>query len=325
MSALPRWLVSLLLCAPLAVGAAPGRLALAATTVPGASLAFIAEARGYFAAEGVEVELLRFESGNGALAAVASGQAELGTSADMPVVYAIRKGQPIRVVASLASSTKTIALLARREAGVAAVADLRGKRVGFASGTSGEFFLDTILQLHGLTAAAVQRVNMPMGEMVAAMREGRVDAVVAWAPYRDQVLSEMGDRLVRFDAGAVLRTVHLLSASAAALQSRGPEIRKVIRALLRADDLVRQHPAEAWAALQQTLGEAAARAADQEYTIRMTLDPGLIPLLEEEARWAGRAAGEATAIIPDFRSAIDHRPLASERATAVRLIRRAEP
>ena len=60
--------------------------------------------------------------------------------------------------------------------------DLKGKKVGYASGTSSETILKWTLESVGLTMNDIQAMEMDASGIVSAMNSGSLDACAAWSP-----------------------------------------------------------------------------------------------------------------------------------------------
>src|SRR5277367_2687073 len=55
-----------------------------------------AQQTGYFAKEGIKVEMITLNNGPGVVSAVVGGSADIGLSATLPVISAVAEHQPIR-------------------------------------------------------------------------------------------------------------------------------------------------------------------------------------------------------------------------------------
>jgi NitT/TauT family transport system substrate-binding protein len=77
--------------------------------------------------------------------------------------------------------------------GIKNVADLKGKKVGFPQGTSGEMILRLGLQKAGMTMSDVDAVPIDPSTMVAALSSGQVDAAGFWYPALSTVKQKVPD------------------------------------------------------------------------------------------------------------------------------------
>ena len=87
-------------------------------------------------------------------------------------------------IAQIEQVGKTARVMARRDLGVAKVADLRGLRIGNQAGSStGNTFVDIIAPRAGLKKGDYQEVKLNVNEMVAAAAAKSIDAFVTVEPY----------------------------------------------------------------------------------------------------------------------------------------------
>jgi NitT/TauT family transport system substrate-binding protein len=140
----------------------------------------IAEQRGYFKAEGLNVEIVDFAGGARALQAVVGGSADVVSGAFEHTVNMQHKGQRLRAFVLqgrapqivLGVSTKTMA-------GYKTIADLKGKKIGVtAPGSSTNVMVNFALAKAGLKPSDVSIIGVGAAQgAVAAMRAGQIDAI----------------------------------------------------------------------------------------------------------------------------------------------------
>jgi NitT/TauT family transport system substrate-binding protein len=153
---------------------------------------YIGLEKGYFAEEGLDVEPLRFGTTAETTAPLAAGQLDIGAGAISAGLFnAIARGVDIKLVADHGHSESGRpgnALLARRaavEAGqLRGVADLRGRRIAMASPSIAVISdVRGYLAQGGLALNDVVLVQMAFPDMMPALSNGSVDAVVAVEPF----------------------------------------------------------------------------------------------------------------------------------------------
>lgn len=145
---------------------------------------------GYFAEENLNVELVQFTSGATELAAMASGDIDIGYLGVGAHVFA-PKGQC--VILALDSTDLSGEVLTRGDSGIKTMQDLKGKNVAISAGTTSELILAKGLQLNGMEREDVTMVNMDATAKVTAFMTGKIDAISIEAPYTDQLRKDMGE------------------------------------------------------------------------------------------------------------------------------------
>ena len=118
----------------------------------------IAAERGYFAEEGVEVELIPFKSAMERDAALQSGNLDGAVSDLLAVIFARSGGFSMHAVSYTDGNYN---LVAGGNAGISAAADLRGKEIAISRNTIIEYVTDEILSVNGMKEQDVSKVVIP--------------------------------------------------------------------------------------------------------------------------------------------------------------------
>ncbi len=152
----------------------------------------VAERKGYFKDEGLEVEIPDFAGGAKALQALVGGSADMVSGAYEHTINMAAKKQPIKAVVLQARYSSIVLLLPReRAAKYKGPADLKGLKVGVtAPGSSTNMFVNNILAKGGLKPTDIAVVGVGAGSgAVAAMEKGEIDAMSNLDPVVTQLES----------------------------------------------------------------------------------------------------------------------------------------
>lgn len=174
------------------------KINVAFTVQPQSTLVHVGLARGFFAEEGLEVQSLIHTFGKASLQSLLEHKADFATVAETPVMFSVLKGEKLFVIANIEASTTNNAIVARKDAGISAAGDLRGKRIGFTPGTTSDFFLDSILTALGLDRRDIRAVALKPEEMQEAIAAKKVDAVCTWNYPLTQIQRYLGANAVIF-------------------------------------------------------------------------------------------------------------------------------
>jgi NitT/TauT family transport system substrate-binding protein len=285
----------------------------------GFALIFIAESQGYFADEGLDVTFNSFTSGRDALNNVLSGQADIATTDVTPVVLNTISGRKLAVITELYRSTKNAAIVARRDRGIAAAADLRGKRVGVTNNTNAEYFLTRFLDGKRMSISDVEMVATQPEEMPRKLKEGLVDAVATWNPHLYEAKHKFAENetvTFQFDDYAEMS---MLVGRAEVVRKRSEAFKRLLRALNNAEIFLQAYP-------EKSIDIAVSRLPDlSPESIKDTwdlFDRGLglsvptMTAMEDQARWF-KDQGKFDGAIPNFRSIILSNHLRSAKPEAV--------
>ncbi len=303
-------------------GAAAGQpLVFAVARLPMSLPVYVAEERGFFAAEGVAVSVADCDIGRRCLDRLLAGAADLATAANLPVVMASVQGQRFTLLASMASSRNDAKIVTRRGRGIDGPAALPGRRVGTFPGTSAHFLLELSLLAAGVDPRTVTLVPLAPAEVIAALQEDRIDAAAVFEPYAWRAVQALGPQMQVIND----RRLHVENWNIVAAPGLGPErdadLRAVCRALLHAVQFIAAEPAAARATLQRRLGldDAAADWLLPDIEYALELRQSLIRSLEQQARWALRA-GHVSGSLPNYLRYLRPAPLGQVRPAAVTVV-----
>lgn len=182
----------------------------------------------------VQVEWKEFPTGPTLLEALDAGAIDFGVTGAPPPVFAQAAGRDFVAVAAEPGLPHSEALAVRGDSPVQTVAQLRGKRIALAKGSSSHYLLLGALQKAGLKVSDVQPVFLGPADARAAFESGAIDAWVVWDPYLSILQAARPLRLLA-DYGSLAPAVQppwsFYEARRAFAQANGPLLRDVIRAL----------------------------------------------------------------------------------------------
>lgn len=288
----------------------------------GSGLVFIAQERGYFAEEGLAVDIQRHTSGASALASALGGRADLATAGDTPLTFAALEGAPFSIVATIFTSGGTYGIVARRDRGIATTADLAGKAIGATLGTDGHFVAGVLLSSSGLPMSAARLVNFGPEGLAGALAAGTVDAVSTWEPWLGHARKALGDDAVVLLPDSGFRFNFSLAGRKSWVDTNQDRVRRLLRALDRALELAESSPADAQAIVARATeaDPAIFAAGGPHYQFQVRLDQGMLIMLEDQARWAIGAGLTERSAAPNLLEIIDTRPLAAVKPSAVSVV-----
>ena len=299
------------------------KITFAYTTAPDAVLVHIAFAKGFFAEEGLDATPQPYAFGKLALESVMEGKADLATAGDTPFVFAVMNGKKITTFATILTSNRNNAIVARQDRGIVKPSDLLGKKIGVTFGTTGDYFNYSFLLFHGIHENQVRRIGMNPGDMDEALSTGKVDAVSTWSPFRQQIQKKLGSNGVTF-FGETLYTETFCVAATQEYVKKNPEtVKKVLRALIKAEAFVKQHPDESQRLVAEFTKSDKAVLKDSwdVFMFEVDLDQGLLVNLEDQTRWVLKNRLATRTDMPNYLDFIYDNALRSVEPEAVRIVR----
>jgi NitT/TauT family transport system substrate-binding protein len=142
---------------------------------------------------GIKVEEHMFAKGPDVMQAILAGELDVGASASEGAISARANGMPIYIVAGFAKGGAR--LVARPDANIKSVKDLKGKRVGVTRGGMHEILLAAELAQNGLTMSDqpgkdVQVVYLAFADLNQALLNKNLDAIMQSEPQSSQAINK---------------------------------------------------------------------------------------------------------------------------------------
>jgi sulfonate transport system substrate-binding protein len=130
------------------------------------------------------------------LEAMASGSVDIGGVGDAPPVFAASGGEAVEIVGARTTNGDQDAVVVPKNSPITSISQLKGKKIAYGSGSSGNYNLLTVLTKASLTTKDVTLVNLQPAEALAAFTSGSVAAWDIWPPYVQQVVAQDGARIL---------------------------------------------------------------------------------------------------------------------------------
>jgi NitT/TauT family transport system substrate-binding protein len=284
-----------------------------------ATLPIIAQENGYFAEEGLQVNIEYVQAARFAMDALAAGQTDFATLVDLNVAFAGYAGnEDLSVIATVAHSRDS-AIVARRSAGIQRPQDLAGKRIGVLPGTSSQIFADRFLAQHGVARDRVSAQNLQPIAIQTALVDGSIDAGSVWQPFVHNIVAALGaDNVVVFEDLQAYTGYMNIAVRRSWAAENSETAQAFLRALVRARDFVRDNPTEAQAIMAReiNLDPAIVQAIWPQYDFVVELDAAnLQQVVTEEGAWIRETQeGFSDRTVPSYEGYFDRGPLtAAER------------
>jgi NitT/TauT family transport system substrate-binding protein len=152
---------------------------------------FVGIAKGYFRDEGIDVELVQFDSASTMVVPLAQGRIDAGGGALSASFYnSVARGLDVRIVADMGNDAPGYGfeqLLVRNDliksGRYKTIKDLKGMRIAVNTlGAASTVAIDRLLRKAGLTLADITRVTLPFPQHALAFQNGSIDASVMAEP-----------------------------------------------------------------------------------------------------------------------------------------------
>jgi NitT/TauT family transport system substrate-binding protein len=256
---------------------------------PGFEFLYLAQEKGFYREEGLEVRLVEFNSLSDARRAYERGQINVLTSTVIEVLQARdNSSRSPQIVQVVDYSNGADVILARP--GLTNGASLRGARIGLELASLGVYVLARGLERSGLSLADVKMVPVNQLSMEDGYRKGELDAVVTYPPVSTKLLRDAKATTVFSSAEIPGEVIDVIAVEAEVNTQRPGEVAKLLRAYHRAIAFTQQNPADAYRIM-------AAREGLTPEEFRAALTGGIRLLSESDQAAYLRPGGKLAAVI----------------------------
>jgi NitT/TauT family transport system substrate-binding protein len=221
-----------------------------------AVLYYVADKKGFFREENLEIEGSKLAGGAAISAAIEGGSLDVGLAGTVPVIQAHLQGFNFKYFAPLnfeeSPSHLTFHLLAKIDSNIYSPKDLEDKRVASnALGGVNELMIRSIMDTVGADHNKARLIAIPFEQMEVALQQGRVDAVSIVEPFGTQILERgLGRVIERGSLGSILKPGERIMIAGVIgkkdwLESNLELVRRFARALGRSTEYALQNEGEA--------------------------------------------------------------------------------
>ena len=215
----------------------------------------VAQEKGFFADEGLEVEVIAPADPADPPTMAAAGRADLALGYQPQLHLQVHEGLPLVRVGTLIA-TPLNCLMVLKDGPVKTVADLKGRKIGYSVAGVEEALLTAVLGKAGLTLDDVELVNVNWS-LAPSLMSGQVDAVIG--AYRNVELNQMeiegrpGKCFYLEEEGMPAYDELIFMANPQTMDRA--KIARFLHAVERGTQFIVNHPQESWEVFSGTAAE----------------------------------------------------------------------
>jgi len=212
---------------------------------PGYEFLYLAQEKGFYRDEGVDVRLIEFNSLSDARRAFERGQIDaMGTTVIEVLQVRDHSARSPKIVQVVDYSNGGDVIIARP--GIKQVSDLRGTRIGVELASLGVYVLARGLAAGGLTLKDVIPISMDQLSMEEAFGKGDLDAVVSYPPISIKLLRDSKLNKVFSTAQIPGEVIDVIAVEEEIIAERPADVAKLLRAFQRAIEYSKQNREDAY-------------------------------------------------------------------------------
>ena len=232
----------------------------------GSGLYYVADEKGFFKDEGLNVTLTDFADGSVGKQLISTDQVDAIVSLT-PETIQVLNDAGTKVIVSAVFDTSDGADGIVASAGIQKLSDLNNKTVAYETGSPSHFLFSYLLDQQGMSTKDVKTVNEAAPDAGASFVAGKVDAAVTWEPWLSKAKERKGGHLI-----ASTKDLNILPGMpifrASVVQQRPQDIQKFIVALFKAENYINSSPNDAYAIIAHRFGIKVSDVTDQLGTFK---------------------------------------------------------
>ena len=208
--------------------------------------------RGSFDKQGLDLELRQFNTGLEVFQALIGGSLDVLSTGAVISNFPARGQGKVFLINDI--EVATAQLWVRPDQGIQSFADLKGKRIATATGTTAHVFLDKALRANNIDPKDVELVNQTMPAAVTAFISGAVPAVALWVPFNVTVRDKVPGAVKLVDASAYYPQAAIIDGWAAShdyYDANQETLAKLTKGWAEANDYFIANSGEALTSLQK--------------------------------------------------------------------------
>lgn len=209
-----------------------------------APLVLLAQEKGYFSDEGLEMSFHPMGDGRLAMEGFVSGKCNAAVISEPSIVMGAASRPDFSIIATIGSSDSASRIVADRRKGITKASDLKGKRIGVRKGEISQLFLDMFLRKNNLRPEQVSIKFIEPQYLTEALIKGQIDAFSSTDIYLTEAVRRVAENaLVLSEPGLCLNYSFLITGKSGT--NTNPAITtKLLKALLLAEKRAAREPGE---------------------------------------------------------------------------------
>lgn len=263
----------------------------------------IAKAKDFFAKQGLKVEIKEYPSGKLALQGMFTGEVDIATVSDIPIMTNSFERNDFSIFATIATTGNGAWITARKDKGINKPTDLKGKRVATQKNSAVHYFLHTFLIYNKMTEKELEISFLPAVDLSQALADGKIDAFSMRHPYSAEAKTKLGENNIVefFLPDAYLQTFNLVAKNNF-IEGNPIIVQSLLKALVKSEKYIKTKKDEAQSVVAKELNNISKEEIQEtwaDFDFSLGLNQSIILTLENEANWFTKE-GNGSKSIPNY-------------------------
>ena len=284
------------------------------------SLIIVADKQGFFKDEGLNVDIIQYQSGKLAVQALFRNEVDVAATFENVVVNNSLDRADFSIFTEVATTNKGCWITARSDRGIINPIDLVGKTIGTQKDSAVNYFLDMFLLFNNIKKDEVKIVFYDPKDLPKALQMGEIDAFSMNNPYSAEAKQLLGeDKITEFFDDKIYRQYYDLVAMNSYIIDHKEMLSAILKALIKAEAFAKNNPLDAQKQVIEFYGRDQTENIVNtwsDYDFRVKLTQAQLLDLENEYRWKTNDGGD----MPNYSDFVDYDILHEIKPEAVTII-----
>ena len=206
----------------------------------------IAKQKGFYEAEGIDVEITTYAAGIETINAIVTGAADIGAAYDYALCTRLIPGSNVRVISGFVTNADGSYWYESDRPEIQTAADLKGASIGVVKGTLGEYLVAKELESAGLTPADADIKYLSAdGEVAAAYVAGQLDAIIGLKPFTEEYEKVEGRHTLNTTGDLGIKSQGFIAADASFAKDNEAAVTAYLKGTQKALDYIKSNTDDA--------------------------------------------------------------------------------
>ncbi|MDR3477097.1 MAG: MetQ/NlpA family ABC transporter substrate-binding protein [Gammaproteobacteria bacterium] len=213
---------------------------------------FVAEEKGFFKQQGLDVELIGPADPSDPPKLVAAGKADIAITYQPQFLQQVEQGFPLLWLGTLINKPLNC-LVVLQDGPIHSLADLKNKRIGYSNSGTNSIMLNVMLKKYGLDLKDVESINIHY-DLTQALLSGKVDAVTGMMRNFEIIQMQLAGKPAKafFPENNGIPTYNELIFVVQKDQAQADKFKRFLRAITQGVNYLHQYPNETWQVFAKT-------------------------------------------------------------------------